>query len=48
MVQIFAGITRLQDKFYKFLSGFISRFVIGQKLLAYIPKASDLQNIEFY
>jgi hypothetical protein len=38
MVGIFTGIARLQDKFYKSLSAFISRFVIGQKLLASFKK----------
>src|SRR5665647_1287214 len=38
MVGIFTGIARLQDKFYKALSAFISRFVIGQTLLASFKK----------
>jgi peptidoglycan/LPS O-acetylase OafA/YrhL len=38
MIQILAGITRLQDKYYKFLSAFIGRFVIGQNLLAAFRK----------
>ena len=38
MVGIFTGIARLQDKYYKALSAFISRYTIGQKLLANFKK----------
>jgi peptidoglycan/LPS O-acetylase OafA/YrhL len=38
MDRIFTGITRVQDKFYTALSAFISRFVMGQTILASFKK----------